>query len=46
MAEGKFDVEREFERLTDLIQDNTYPGDFSCSGWSTLLKLYASEYHV
>ena len=46
MAEDKFDVEIEFERLTDLIQGNTYPGDFSCSGWSTLLKLYASECNV
>ena len=36
MAEDKFDVEQEFERLTDLIEDNTYPGDFSCSGWSSI----------
>ncbi|KAL9968046.1 hypothetical protein ACROYT_G026372 [Oculina patagonica] len=32
MAGNKFDVEKEFESLTDLIQRNTYPGDFSCSG--------------
>ena len=31
--------EEELDRLTDLIQGNTnFPGDFSCSGWSTMLK--------
>ncbi|KAL9968066.1 hypothetical protein ACROYT_G026393 [Oculina patagonica] len=37
MADDKFDVEEEFERLTDLIQDNEYPGDFSCSGVSPVV---------
>ncbi|KAL9968045.1 hypothetical protein ACROYT_G026371 [Oculina patagonica] len=32
MADDIFDVEEEFERLTDLIQCNTFPGDFACSG--------------
>ncbi|KAL9968022.1 hypothetical protein ACROYT_G026347 [Oculina patagonica] len=32
MADDKFDVKEEFKRLTGLIQGNTYPGDFSCSG--------------
>ena len=32
MADNKFDVEQEFGRITNLIEDNTYPGDFSCSG--------------
>ena len=26
-------LKEEFQRLTDLIQGNTCPGDFSCSGW-------------
>ena len=31
--------EEELDRLTDLIEGNTnFPGDFSCSGWSTMLK--------
>ena len=31
--------EEELDRLTDLIQGNTnFLGDFSCSGWSTMLK--------
>ena len=31
--------EEELDRLTDLIQGNTnFPGDLSCSGWSTMLK--------
>ena len=31
--------EEELDRLTDLIQGKTnFPGDFSCSGWSTMLK--------
>lgn len=28
-------VEKEFKRVTDLIQGNKCPGDFSCSGWLT-----------
>ena len=31
--------EEELDRLTDLIQGKAkFPGDFSCSGWSTMLK--------
>ena len=37
--EQKTFPEEELDRLTDLIQGNTnFPGDFSCSGWSTMLK--------
>ena len=32
-------VEKEFKRVTDLIQGSKCPGDFSCSGWSTLITL-------
>ena len=37
--EQKTFPEEELDRLTDLIQGNTnFPGHFSCSGWSTMLK--------